>query len=238
MKPSGWLWPVVMLAVSAALLAVAAGCQNVFVAKHRVLVDAIAAPNVTKPTGVSYRLWAKKSMVTQAPGQPRIIAACIDAALSTKGMYPAPDTVAPDIFIEANYGVDQTPKIDAAQRETFLQLSARANVDKSIDHGTGPELWDVRVAVMGVAGRMETVMPVLSAVAADYMGTDTKLETRIEIPQNAPVIAAVRESAIKILETKAIAEPAPAGAPEMTPEQKEAAAAAAAKAAVTPVTIK
>ena len=235
MKPHGCIWHVLPLAMGAALLFSALGCANIFVARHKVLVDAIAAPGVVKPTGISYRLLAKKSVLHNAPGQASVIEACVDAALSTKGMFKPPATVAPDIFIVVGYGVDQTPKIDAAARETFLQLSARSNEGKGVDVATGTEIWDVRVAVLGIAGRMETAMPLLSAVAADYMGTDTKLETRIEIPQNAPVIGAVRETAIKTLETRAAVVPKAAGA-EASAEAPSAAAAA--NAAVTPVTTK
>lgn len=233
MKSHGWIWHVLPLVMGAALLLSAMGCANIFVARHKVLVDAIAAPGAVKPTGISYRLLAKKSVLNNAPGQASVIEACVDAALSTKGMFKPPATVAPDVFIVVGYGVDQTPKIDAAARETFLQLSARSNEGKSIDVATGAEIWDVRVAVLGIAGRMETAMPLLAAVAVDYMGTDTKLETRIEIPQNAPVIGAVRETAIKTLETRAAAPPKAAGADAAAPS-----AAAAANAAVTPVTTK
>jgi hypothetical protein len=234
MKLSGCFWHALPLAMGAAVLFSALGCANIFTAKHRVLVDAIAAPGSTKPTAVSYRLLAKKSVVSNVPAQVSVIKACIDAALATKGMYEPPATVAPEIFIEVSYGVDQTPKIDAAARETFLQLSARQNADKGVDRGTGPELWDVRVAVLGIAGRMETAMPLLAAVAVDYMGTDTKLETKVEIPQNAPAVGAVRESAIKTLEAKAATAPKDAGGADTTP----ASASAAANAAVTPVTTK
>lgn len=220
---------------AAALLSLT-GCGNIFTPKHKVLVDAIAAPGITKPTGISYRLLAKKSVVSNVPAQVSVIKACVDAALSTKGMFEAPGSAAPDIFIEVGYGVDQTPRVDAAARETFIQLSARQNTDKGIDRTTGPEIWDVRVAVLGIAGRMETAMPLLCAVAADYMGTDTKLETKVEIPQNAPTIGAVRETAIKSLESKGSSAPATAGAP--APPADANAAAAAAKAAVTPVTTK
>ncbi len=75
-------------------------------------------------------------------------------------------------------------------------------------------------------------MPLLSAVAADYMATDTKLETKIEIPQNSPEIKVVRETAIKALEAKA---PAPKPG---EPASNAPSAAAAANAAVTPVTTK
>ena len=220
-----------VLGASCAMLL--AGCNNMFTPKYRVLVDSIAAPGVPQPSGTSYRLLAKKSVVTQVPAQVSVIKACVDAALATKGMFEPPANVAPDVFIEVGYGVDTTPRVDVAARETFLQLSARANPDKSVDRGTGPELWDVRVAVLGHSGRMETAMPLLTAVAVDYMGTDTKLETKIEIPQNSPVIGTVRENAIKTLEGRPAA--APAGA---TPNPGQPSAAAAANAAVTPVTTK
>jgi hypothetical protein len=221
--------------LGAAVLLASPGCNNIFTPKHKVLVDAIAAPGTTRPTGISYRLLAKKSVVSNVPAQVSVIKACVDAALSTKGMFEAPGSAPPDIFIEVAYGVDQTPRVDAAARETFLQLSARQNTDKGIDRTTGPEIWDVRVAVLGIAGRMETAMPLLCAVAADYMGTDTKLESKVEIPQNAPTIGAVRETAIKTLESK---NAAPQTASNAQPAGDAAGAAAAAKAAVTPVTTK
>lgn len=224
------------LLAAAALLA-GPGCGNLFTPKHKVLVDAIAAPGATKPAATSYRLVAKKSVVNNVPAQVSVIKACVDAALASKGMFEPPPTVAPEIFIEVAYGVDQTPKVDASARETFLQLSARQNTDNGLERTTGPEIWDVRVSVLGVAGRMETAMPLLCAVAADYMGTDTKLETKIEVPQNAPTIGAVRETAIKTLESKAAA-PKTAANTEPGPDEANAAAAAAARAAVTPVTTK
>jgi hypothetical protein len=238
MKSSGDFLQRLPVVFTAAVFLFASGC-NVFIAKHKVLVDAISAPGAAKPAGSSYRLVAKKSMVNQVPAQVSVIKACIDAALSTKGMYEPPANVAPDLFIEVGYGVDTTPRVDASARETFLQLSARANPDKAIDRGTGAELWDVRVGVRGISGRMETAMPLLCAVAADYMGTDTKLETKIEIPQNAPSIGAVRETAIKTLESKAT--PKNAGPNDTAAAEGSGpatSAAAAANAAVAPVTTK
>lgn len=187
------------------------GCGNVFVPKHKVLVDAIAAPGVTKPSGLSYRLLAKKATVANTPMQVPVIKACIDAALTSAGMFDAPPNVPPDVFIEVTYGTDSGPRVDPSARETFLQLSARANPDRNLDRSTGPELWDVRVGVLGVAGRPESAMPLLASVAANYIATDTKAEAKVEIPQNAPIVAAVRENAIKALEGKA-APPAAAAA--------------------------
>jgi hypothetical protein len=184
------------------------GCGNIFVTKHKVLVDAICAPGVEKPSGKSYRLLAKKTVVNQAQVQVPVVKACVDAALSGLGMFEPPANVAPDLFIEVGYGTDTSGRIDPASRETYLQLSARENATHSVDRGTGPELWDVRVAVLGIAGRVESAMPLLCAVAANYVATDTHIETKVDVPQNSPMIVAVRENAIKSLEAKA-----PAAAP-------------------------
>ncbi len=204
------------------------GCENIFVTKHKVLVDAISAPGTEKPNGKSYRLVAKKSVVNQGQVQVPVVKACIDAALVGQGMYEPPANVAPDIFIEVGYGTDTSGRLDPASRETFIHLSARDNPERAIDRGTGPEIWDVRVAVLGIAGRVESAMPLLCAVAANYIATDTKMETKIEIPQNSPMVSSVRETAIKSLESKATppaaatptpvanpaaATPAPAGVP-------------------------
>lgn len=177
-----------------------AGCGSIFVVKHKVMVDAISAPGVPKPSGQSYRLVAKRSVVSQVPVQLPVVAACVHAALAGQGMYEAPANVPSDLFIEVGIGMDTTPRIDASARETFLQLSARTNPERSLDRGTGAEIWDVRVAVFGVTGRVESAMPLLSAVAAKYIGTDTHLETTEQVPANSPMITSVRENAIKVLD--------------------------------------
>ena len=122
-------------------------------------------------------------------------------------MYDAPSNVAPDLFIEVAYGVDTAGRTDPSSRETFVQFAARENPGRSVDRPTGEEVWDVRVAVLGIAGRVETAMPLLCAVAASYIGSDTKMETKIEIPQNEPRVISVREAAIKTLDGKAAAPP-------------------------------
>lgn len=191
------------LTVASACLALAlSGCGNIFVPKHKVLVDAICAPGVEKPSGQSYRLVAKKSVVNTVPVQVSVIKACVDAALSGIGMFEAPPNAPPDVVIEVGFGQDATPRVDPSARETYLQLAARANPQGAIDRATGKELWDVKVAVLGVSGRIETAMPLLCSVAANYIATDTKLETKIDIPQNSPMVASVRETAIKALDAK------------------------------------
>ena len=203
MNDSGCFWRLLVWSIGAGLIFAGAGCSNIFTAKHRVLVDAISAPGAVKPSGKSYRLLAKKSVVAQATVQIPVVKACVDAALAGQGMFEPPPNVAPDLFIEVGYGTDTTGRLDPASRETYLQLSARENASGGVDKGTGPEVWDVRVAVLGIAGRVESAMPLLSAVAANYIATDTHLETKVEIPQNSPMISSVRETAIKSLEAKA-----------------------------------
>lgn len=200
-----------------------AGCENPFVPKHKVLVDAISAPGASKPTGKSYRLIAKKSVVSQAQVQVQVVKACVDAALVSLGLFEAPANAAPEMFIEVGYGTETSGRLDPAARETFVQLSARDNPDQVLDRGigtgAGAELWDVRVAVLGLAGRIESAMPLLCAVAANYIGTDTRMETKIEIPQNSPMVSSVRETAIKSLESRATASAssAPAASPPPAP---------------------
>jgi hypothetical protein len=223
----------------------ALGCSNIFVSKHRVLVDSISAPGATKPSGKSYRLLAKTSVVSQAQVQIPVVKACVDAALAGQGMFEPPANVAPDLFIEVGYGTDTSGRVDPAARETFLQLSARENTDRLIDKGTGPEVWDVRVAVLGIAGRVESAMPLLSAVAANYIATDTHMETKVEIPQNSPMILSVRENAIKSLESKAAPAPAtppavqsaPAATPPSSGGTSDSATAANQNAGSAPVTV-
>ena len=233
MNPSGCFSRVLAWLIGAGVVLAGGGCANVFVTKHKVLVDAISAPGATKPSGKSYRLLAKKSVVSQAPLHVPVVKACVDAALVSQGLYEPPANVAPDLFIEVGYGTDVSGRVDPSARETFLQLSARDNPDHVLDRGKGEEVWDVRVAVLGIAGRVESAMPLLCAVAATYLATDTHMETKIEIPQNSPLVASVRASAIKALEAKpaaspSLAEPAPA------PSSSDAADAAANRTAAAP----
>ncbi len=197
------------LAAGAAGLLASAGCTNLFVPKQKVTVDAICAPGMVKPSGKSYRLVAKKSVVSGQQAQLPVIAACINSALIGIGMYEAPPKVPSDVFIEVTYGMDTAGRVDPATRETFLQLSARDNKAKSLEATHEEELWDVRAAVAGVAGRMESAMPLLSWAAASYAGTDTHTETTIEVLQRSPQVEAVRQGALNILDGKDATTPAP-----------------------------
>lgn len=195
-----------VLTLAAAVALAGSGCISALMPKHKVLVDAIAAPGVTKPAGKSYRLVAKKSTVAQSQMQVAAVKACIDAGLVGIGMFEAPANAAPDLFVEVGFGTYTGGRVDPSARETYLQLSARDNPTKGINSGPGQELWDVRVAVFGVVGAVEAVMPLLSAVASQNVATDSRFETKIEVPKNSPVVNAVRETAVKTLEAQA---PAP-----------------------------
>jgi hypothetical protein len=215
--------------VAVAAVALLAGCNgSLFVPKHKVLVDAISAPGMIKPTGKSYRLVAKRSMVTQASVP--VVKACVDAALTSVGMFEPPANAAPDLFIEVSFGRESAPRADAASRETYLQMSARTNPDLSSERPTGPEVWDVKVAVLGVSGSIETAMPLLASVAANYLASDTRLEAKVEIAQNDAGVEAVRNAAIKLLEGK---NPPPVAAP---PHPSASSSGATAPEPVTPPT--
>jgi hypothetical protein len=180
-----------------------AGCQQVFRPKHRVIVDAIVAPGVTKPDGKSYTLVAKRAVVSNMPVQISVLKACMDAALASHGMYEAPPNVPPEIVIDVSYGRDASPRALASVRETYLQLSARANPLRSLNKATGAELWDVRTSVLGISGSIETALPLLSAVAAEHMATNTGMEVKVEVPHNSPLVETVRLAALKTLESQA-----------------------------------
>lgn len=194
------------LGVAGALLL--AGCESPFSGRHVLVVDALAAPDAPKPAGLSYRLVARKSTLSGTPAQIPVVKACVDAALAGVGLFEAPANAPADLVINLSFGQSSTPRVDPSARETYLQLSARTNPGRSLDQPTGPEVWDVRIAVLGLSGRIESAMPLLAYAAAANLGADTKVETRIEIPKDSAAVKAVREAALKRLD---------AGAPEAAP---------------------
>jgi hypothetical protein len=189
-----------------------AGCGNLLQPKHKVTVDAICAAGIAKPAGQSFRLVAKRSILSQGPVNVGVISACVSAALAHAGMFEAPAIAPPDVMIEVSYGQENGPRSDPGSRETYLELSARTNKSKGMQGSVEPEVWNVRVSIQGLVGRIESAMPLLSAVAASYTAMDTRFQTLIEVPQNNASIAAVREAALKTLEAKSTspASPSPA----------------------------
>ena len=176
------------------------------------MVDAISAPGGAKPAGLSYRLVARKSVVTGQQVQLPVVAACLNAALISKGMFESPPNVPPDMFIEVTYGMDMAARVDPSTRESYLQLSARPNSGRLLDGTKDEEVWDVCVAIMGLAGRLETAMPMLCTIAAGNTGSDTRVETTIQVLENSPEVAAVRAAALRILEGKSPTPPPPSPA--------------------------
>jgi hypothetical protein len=180
-------------------VALSSGCGSVFIGKLHLWVDALTATDAPKPNGLSYRLVWRRSALTPPAALP-VIGECVRAALNGRGMFEAPPRIAPDVFIEVSYGRDAAPQIQAADRETFLQLSGRTNPEKSLVRPTGHEIWDVRVALRGLRGPVENAMPALAAVASDHLGADTRVQSRLDIPRNAPEIELVRQAALKALQ--------------------------------------
>ncbi|MEO5959375.1 MAG: hypothetical protein ABIZ49_09830 [Opitutaceae bacterium] len=191
----------------------ATGCGNIFMPKHRVLVDAISSPSAVKPMGQSYRLVAKRSVVSQASAQVPVVKACVDAALAGQGMFEPPPNVAPDLFIEISYGRNAPPMSDPASRETYLQLSARSNPLRALDRASGEEVWDVKVTILGLGGAVDQAMPLLSSVAVGYIASDTRVETKVEVPQKSPAVEAIRQNAMKALDAKSQGQAASAATP-------------------------
>jgi hypothetical protein len=194
-----------------------AGCGNVFAPKHKVTVDAICAAGVAKPAGQSFRLVGKKSVLSQGQVNIGVVSACVSAALAHAGMYEAPEKVPADILIEVSCGQDNATRADPSSRETFLELSARTNAARAMEHSREPEIWNVRVSIQGLNGRIESAMPLLAAVASSYSAMDTKIQTLIEVPQSNASIAAVREAALKTLDAKAASAAATTAATATTP---------------------
>jgi len=181
-----------------------AGCGNFLVPKHRVSVDAICAAGVAPPAGQSFRLVARKSSLAQGQVNTGVMFACVGAALAHVGMFEAPAIAPPDIIIEVSCGQEAGSRIDPGSRETYLELSARPDKARAMDRSREPEIWNVRVAVYGLVGRIETALPLLSAVASSYAAMDTRFSTMIEVPQNNASITAVREAAMKTLDAKGV----------------------------------
>jgi hypothetical protein len=194
-----WVWAVVAWAAF-----LQAGCGNFLVPKHRVSVDAICAAGVALPAGQSFRLVARKSSLAQGQVNTGVMSACVGAALAHVGMFEAPAIAPPDMIIEVSCGQEAGSRIDPGSRETYLELSARPDKARAMDRSREPEIWNVRVAVHGLVGRIETALPLLSAVASSYAAMDTRFSTMIEVPQNNASITAVREAAMKTLDAKGV----------------------------------
>ncbi|HEY1110871.1 MAG TPA: hypothetical protein VGE76_19615, partial [Opitutaceae bacterium] len=223
MKLTSWVSRVTLGCMAASLLALLAGCAAL-APKHRILIDSITSAGAAKPSGQSYRLLLveRGGAGTRYAMAKHLVEACVNSALGTVGMFEAPANAAPDVFITATYGVDGAARSDPHGREAFLQLSGRANPDGALAvTKTAPEIWDVRAGFMSGTTNPVGAMPMLAATAVNYIATDTKVETRVEVAQNAPNVQQIREAAIKRIEAAGNV-PAPgattAGAPPAAAE--------------------
>lgn len=205
-------------------LVLLSGCNSVLVPTQRVRVDAITDPEETKLSGRSYRLSAKRALVAESQDRAQAVLACVNAGLGGKGLFEPPGDLAPELWIEVNYGQSNTLRASTSPTATdvFLQLTARKNVAGDPNPFDGPEAWDVKVTLQGVVGRLESAMPLLAMVAAEHAGTDTAHEVAVDIPKNSPALKAVRETAIKSLEAlNASRAAAPATPPASRPSAAE-----------------
>ncbi|MBL9207555.1 MAG: hypothetical protein JNN01_20910 [Opitutaceae bacterium] len=219
--PRGLSRSFIPLALGLAVLPWLAGCTGVLATKQRVFVDAITAPpEPPKEGGTSYRLLAKKSVVSGQPVHVPAVIACVNAALAGKGLYEAPANTPADLFIEVSYGRNMLPREVPHANEAYLQLTARKNIARSLEPTTVEEVWDVKVAVPGVTGRMEVALPLLAAVASEHIGADTQYEVPVDVLKKSPVVESVLLNAQKAIRAQEVRrttkapEPASAASPE------------------------
>lgn len=193
--------PAVFLSAAALMLG---GCNSIFTASRPVTVDAIAVTGPALPAGQSYKLVARRGMLASTEVNLAVIVACVNAALTGKGLYEAPASVAPDMFVDVSYGAVPSPSGDPDDREVFLHLVAAANPARVLDPVTETdELWDVRVGVTGIEAKIETAMPLLASTLTGYIGADTHAAVTLKLPLETPAVAAVRERALKALKPPA-----------------------------------
>ncbi|MEO7414382.1 MAG: hypothetical protein ABIZ81_13600 [Opitutaceae bacterium] len=178
--------------LSAAALLTTGGCT--FIPSHQVSIDAISGPVTSM--GAAYRLVDKDPLAVRESGQRKLVFACVAAALDAKGIFEAPAGVQPDFTVEIDYGSTRSmgmPRSTGmpATTENFLQLSARR---PKIDGGPGKgeEIWNVRISILEERVDLSTLIPVLAAVSADYIGQDTQIERSMRVSEKQPNIAHVK----------------------------------------------
>jgi hypothetical protein len=170
------------------------GCSTI--PTHEVSVDAISDGQPVF-SGLSYRLVARDPVLTREVLQYNLALACVNAALGGKGMYAASGNNHPDILIELDYGEAPMLVLPGVPRmhELYLQLSARKyRADAPARNYRGEEIWNVRVSVKDPDPGVEHVLPLLTAVAADYAGSEHQPDSSIEVPDNAPTVVSIKNA--------------------------------------------
>jgi hypothetical protein len=173
-------------------LLIMTGC--LFIPSHEVSVDAISGP--TPVVGQAFRVADKDPLVARESRQHKLVFACVTAALETKGFFEAPPGTRVDLVVEVDYGSNRTPGVARMPgmpptTENFVQLSGRR---PKLDGGPGKgeELWNVRITILEERVDLNTLIPVLTAVAADYVGLDTEIERTVKISERQPNVAHVK----------------------------------------------
>jgi hypothetical protein len=179
--------------LGAVLLGLCCGCTMMGITRmHQVAVDAITGG--AGIGGTSYQLVAKNARESSMHSR---ALACVQAALANKGMFEAPPKTTPDIYIQVDYGLGNSiPSLDGPPAvEKYLQLSARKNIENPATGVKSEELWNVRVTVAEPNSNVDSNLPLLAAVAADYAGIDTQSETVIMVADNSPTVARIKSVA-------------------------------------------
>ena len=161
----------------------------------RVGVDAISSPSAAGAQ--SFKLVPKYPGSVQGPDVHAYAIAAIKASLETKGMFESPKGTRPEMLVEFDYGVGHTvPLLDGTPVvEKFLHISARRYEEKNpAGRNRGEELWDVRTTLVSPSASVEHALPLLAAVAVDYIGRDTHAEQTVKIPRNSPTVQHVKEA--------------------------------------------
>lgn len=176
--------------LGAALLGLGAGCADFgFPRSHDVAVDAITAQ--PGAGGTSFQFGARTA--PRDASQHGRALACVEAALANKGMYEAPPKAVADMIITVDYGIgNRIPVLNGPpELEKYLHLSARKIIGG--DALKTEELWNVRVTTTAADLNLETSLPLLAAVAADYVGVDTQSEKTVSIPGDSVAVAKIAE---------------------------------------------
>lgn len=186
----------VRLATILTLLAVhllTVSCAS-FKSYRPVTVDAISDPTV--PAAQSYRIILKRPTPGQEAAVQNMAIAVAHVALTSKGMYEAVPNAVPDILIEVDYGLGNSiPLPDGPPViEKFIQLSGRLYREDASPRGRGEEIWNVRASIAEPGMNIAGTLPIIAAVAAEYIASDTGGEQTIKVTEDSPLVARFRST--------------------------------------------
>jgi hypothetical protein len=207
MNPSRNLTRSIAILAGFLVLICAGGCAS-FKPTRDVAVDAISDP--AAGTAQSFRLVPKDPAAARDPSVHNLALSAANIALSSRGLYEAPSSSRPDILVEIDYGLGNSIPLPngPAVVEKFLQLSARRYREDAPPPGRGEEIWNVRTSVADPGTAVLNSLPVLAAVAAEYLARDTHGEQTIKLTDDSPIIARFKEAVQKATSAQSPAEKA------------------------------